>query len=154
MRRKEQEITDKDIIDKILNESEICRIAMVDGTEPYIVPLNYGYSNNVIYLHSAPAGRKMEIIGANNRVCFEIEYGLEIIKKDEPCQWSAKYRSVIGYGNIEIVTDTENKKKGLDIIMQKYGYQVPGNYNEGSLSRMVLLQLKIEKLTGKQSGDW
>jgi nitroimidazol reductase NimA-like FMN-containing flavoprotein (pyridoxamine 5'-phosphate oxidase superfamily) len=154
MRRKEKEILDKSIINKILTESEICRIAMLDGTEPYMVPLNYGYADNVIYMHSAPEGRKIELLKANNWVCFEMEYAQEIIKQDEPCGWTTKYLSIIGYGNIEIITDLESKKKGLDIIMQKYGYSGQSKYNEGSLSRMVLLQLKVEKVTGKQSGDW
>jgi nitroimidazol reductase NimA-like FMN-containing flavoprotein (pyridoxamine 5'-phosphate oxidase superfamily) len=154
MRRKEKIITDQSIIDKILQESEICRIAMVDGSDPYIVPLNYGYADNVIYMHSAPEGRKINLLSDNNRVCFEIEDKSEIIRKDEPCKWTAKYRSLIGYGRIEIVSDVESKKKGLDIIMRKYGYDGHGEYNEGSVSRMVLLKLKIETITGKQSGDW
>ena len=135
-------------------ESEICRIAMIDGSEPYIVPLNYGYANNMIYIHSAIEGRKIEVLKVNNRVCFEIEYATGIIKKDEACKWSAKYRSIIGYGKVEIVTDTDSKKKGLDIIMKKYGYQGVPEYNEGSLGRMLLLQLKIDKITAKQAGDW
>jgi nitroimidazol reductase NimA-like FMN-containing flavoprotein (pyridoxamine 5'-phosphate oxidase superfamily) len=154
MRRKEKQIVDKGIIEKILLESEICRIAMLDGSEPYLVPLNYGYANNIIYIHSATEGRKIDILKVNKRVCFEIEYHAEIIKKDEPCKWSTKYQSVIGYGNIEIITDTEAKKRGMDIIMNKYGYQGDIEYNEGSIGRMNLLQLKIDKITAKQSGDW
>ena len=154
MRRKEKEITDKSLIERILKESDLCRIAMVDGSEPYIVPLNYGYTDGVIYAHSAPAGRKIEILKANSRVCFEIEHTDEVVRKDEACKWTERYRSVIGYANVEIVTDTERKKKGLDVIMQKYGFQGEAIYNEGSLSRMVLLEMKIERVTGKQSGDW
>jgi nitroimidazol reductase NimA-like FMN-containing flavoprotein (pyridoxamine 5'-phosphate oxidase superfamily) len=154
MRRQEKEILDKDIIERILKESDICRIAMIDGSEPYIVPLNYGYVDGVIYIHSAPEGRKISILSANNRVCFEIEYAQKVVKKKEPCNWTTKYRSVIGYGNIEIVSDTENKKKGLNIIMRKYGYKGKSDYNEGLLNWVILLKLKIEKVTGKQSGDW
>jgi len=154
MRRKEKEITDKSLIEKILKESDLCRIAMVDGSEPYIVPLNYGYADGIIYAHSASAGRKIEILKANDRVCFEIEHAAEVVKKDEACKWTEKYRSIIGYAKVEIVTDKERKKKGLDVIMQKYGFQGVAVYNEGSLSRMVLLEMKIERVTGKQSGDW
>jgi hypothetical protein len=46
MRRKQQEITDKGIIEEILSKSEVCRIAMMDGDKPYMVPLNYGYKDN------------------------------------------------------------------------------------------------------------
>lgn len=154
MRRKEKEITDDALIEKILRESDICRIAMADELGPYIVPLNYGYDDGVIYAHSAPAGRKIEILKTKSRVCFEVEHSAEVVRKDEPCQWTEKYRSLIVYANVEIITDAERKRKGMDIIMQKYGFQGKAAYNEGSLSRMVILEMKIETITGKQSGDW
>jgi uncharacterized protein len=154
MRRKEKKIMDISLIEEILTKAEICRIAMVDGDEPYIVPLNFGYDDGFIYAHSAPTGRKIDILKTNNRVCFQVDYSSEVIKKDEPCKWTEKYRSVIGYGRVEIITDTEYKKEGLDIIMQKYGFQGVAKYDEKSLSRMVLLKLDIEDVVGKQSGDW
>ena len=154
MRRQEKEILDKDIIESILVESDICRIAMVDGSEPYIVPLNYGYADGVIYMHSAPEGRKIGILTTNNRVCFEIEGFQKVVKKKEPCNWTTKYRSLIGYGTVEIVTDIEDKKKGLDIIMYKYGHRGKSEYMENLLCRVALLKLTVEKVTGKQSGDW
>ena len=154
MRRTEKEIVDKDVIEEILAKSEICRIAMTDGDEAYIVPLNYGYSENVIYMHSAPEGRKMKILKSNNKVCFEIEYSSEIKRNKVPCKWTTKYRSLIGYGRVEIITDLENKKRGLDIIMSKYGETSRLGYDEILLDRLVVLSLKIDKITGKQSGIW
>lgn len=37
MRRKDKEITDKQLIEKILNEAEVIRVALVDNGEPYLV---------------------------------------------------------------------------------------------------------------------
>jgi uncharacterized protein len=121
MRRKQHEITDKKIIEEILSKSEVCRIAIMDGDRPYIVPVNYGYYENAIYIHLAPLGKKIELLKINNKVCFEIEYVAEIFKSELPCDWGTKYRSVIGYGSIDFVTDFEQKKEGLDILMAQYG---------------------------------
>jgi len=154
MRRKDKEITDKNIIREIMAHSAICRIGITNGEIPYIVPLNYGYSGNALYFHSAPAGKKIELLKINNRVCFEIEYSHEIIRHELACNWTSKYRSVIGYGTIEIITDPEKKKRGLDIIMAHYGRSDKLIYNEASIERMVILKLKIDEISGKQSGDW
>lgn len=154
MRRKEKEIIDKKIIEQILSNSEICRIAMIDGDKPYIVPLNYGYFDNAIYFHSAPLGKKIDILKHNNKVCFEIEFYNETIKKESPCDWSTKYRSVIGYGTVEIITDFEEKKKGLDIIMAHYRKPVNNVYKDKQVDFIVILKLIIEQITGKQSGNW
>ncbi len=153
MRRKDKEITDKNIIEEILTKSKICRIALTDGEMPYIVPLNFGFSDNCLYFHSASSGRKIDLIQKGGKVCFEIEQESEIIRREVACDWTARYRSVIGYGTIEILTSREDKIHGLDIIMKHYG-KTDNAYLEGNVSRMVILKLTIEEISGKQSGDW
>jgi len=153
MRRSDKEITDKRIIETILSKSEICRIGIADTDIPYIVPLNYGYSDGTIYFHSASRGRKIDLLKRNNKVFFEIEYASEIIKGDVPCGWSTKYRSVMGSGIIEIIDDPVEIRKGLDIIISHYGSK-NNLYDQANLKRVVILKLKIEKLTAKQSGEW
>jgi nitroimidazol reductase NimA-like FMN-containing flavoprotein (pyridoxamine 5'-phosphate oxidase superfamily) len=154
MRRHDKEIKDEKIILDILQNSELCRLGLVENNEAYIVPLNFGYKDGIIYMHSAPHGRKMEVLKRNNQVAFEIEYGSSIITGDNACKYSARYRSVMGKGTVSIVTGIEAKKGGLDIIMDKYGFQGNKMYDEASLSRMIVLELKIESITGKQSGVW
>jgi uncharacterized protein len=154
MRRKDKEITDKKIIEEIINKSQICRIAIHDHEYPYIVPFNYGYHDNTLYFHTAPAGKKIELIKKNNKVCFEIEYSSEVIKHDRACKWSAKYRSVIGFGELKIISDFEEKKRGLDIIMAHYGISEANSYDEKNIHGLVILKLDIKEISGKQSGDW
>lgn len=154
MRRLDKEITEVKVIDEILLRSDICRLGLVENNEAYIVPVNYAYKDGEIFIHSAHSGRKIEILKQNQRVSFEIEFHHEIIKSDLPCGWTAKYRSVMGTGTITIDNDPEVKKKGLDLIMLKYGADMELNYEESSLARMTILLLKIESITGKQSGNW
>jgi uncharacterized protein len=154
MRRKDKEITDRNLIEQLLSRSEICRIAMIDGNTPYLVPLNYGYADNALYFHTALAGRKIEILKQNNRVCFEIENYNEIIRDEIPCEWTAKYRSLIGYGTIEFITGHEEKKRGLNVIMSHYGRKGTITYNDSHIENIIILKLNIEEISGKQSGDW
>jgi len=134
--------------------SDICRLGLVENNEAYIVPVNYAYYNGNIYIHSAHAGRKMDVLHQNSKVSFEIELCHEIIKSDIPCRWTAKYRSVMGKGTITIDNDISSKKKGLDLILCKYGAVMELNYDESSFSHMTMLILKIESIAGKQSGNW
>jgi hypothetical protein len=154
MRRKNQEITDNKIIEEILSKSEICRLGFIDNGLPYIIPFNYGYSDKSIYIHSAPDGKKIDLLKQNPRVCFEIELISQITKHNEPCHWSTKYKSVIGYGSVEIIRDYEQKIKGLDIIMSHYDTKEPKKYNKNQVNKIVILKLNIEKITGKQSNNW
>jgi nitroimidazol reductase NimA-like FMN-containing flavoprotein (pyridoxamine 5'-phosphate oxidase superfamily) len=154
MRRLDKQITDPELLNTILEKSAICRLGLVENAEAYIVPVNYAYSDGVIYIHSAHEGRKMSIIRTNSRVSFEMELMHEIVESQIPCGWTAKYRSVMGKGTITIDDNPASKKQGLDLIMRKYGATMELNYDEKALSRMTILKLEIETITGKQSGDW
>ena len=153
MRLKKNEITDKSIIDKILSQSSICRLAMNDGDYPYIVPLNYGYSDNCLYFHCASVGKKIDLLKRNNKVSFEIEYFSSLVKNEISCEWSNKYRSVIGNGTIEILTDLDEKLDALQILMAQYG-RIENDFDEKLVKRVTVLKLSIKSLTGKQSDDW
>ncbi len=71
MRKKNQEIADPKIIEEILKESEICRLAMMDGDKPYILPFNYGYKDNCIYIHCAKEGKKIDLLRKNGEVNYK-----------------------------------------------------------------------------------
>ena len=154
MRKANQEIKDPEIIEEILKGSEICRIAMVDEDVPYLLPFNYGYSDHTIYIHAAPAGKKIELLKKNNKVCFEIEHTARIIPQETACRWATLYRSVVGYGEVEIVEDFEGTRQGLEIIMAHYGAPDPIFLDPKEIKHAVILKLKIISLTGKQSGNW
>ncbi len=155
MRRAKQEIIAKEALEEILSNSIVCRIAMVDENNiPYIVPYNYGYKDNYIYIHSAHVGKKIDILKNNNNVCFEIEQKADIISADIPCAWSAYYRSVIGYGKIELIEEFEEKKKALEIIMHHYGAKGDMAFEEIHINTITIQKLKIDKITGKQSRNW
>ncbi len=153
MRRKDKLIEDKAIIQEILTTALICRIALFDTEYPYILPMNYGYYNNTLYFHGATEGRKVDLIKQNNKVGFEIEHSHEIIKADISCDWTTQYRSIIGVGTIDIITDFEEKKKGLDIIMQQHGKK-ENSYKDKVVKRVSVFKLNIVSLSAKQSGEY
>ena len=150
MRRKEKEITDIKEIEEIIKKADCCRIGLVDNDEPYIVPVNFGYERNALYFHGALEGRKVELIRKNNRVCFEIDTDIEVVKSESPCDWTMKYRSVIGVGRAHILEDDEEKLHGLRLIRR--------HYTEGDLSipkskldSVLVVRIDITSLTGKKS---
>ncbi len=154
MRKARQEIKDPTILEEILAGAILCRVAMMDGDLPYIIPFNYGYTEGVLYIHSAPEGKKIKLLRKDSRVCFEVEDSMEITKGDQACNWSTRYRSVVGYGTVEILSDDESKQQGLEVIMAQHGAPDLIEFNQKNLDRMVILKLTITSMTGKQSSNW
>jgi ribosomal-protein-alanine N-acetyltransferase len=154
MRKVNQEISDRAIIEEILQSSKICRIGISDNGFPYVLPFNYGYSDNQIYIHCALTGKKIDLLRENPNVCFEIEQTAEIVKNDKACKWATTYRSIVGYGKIEILDDFAQKRKGLDIIMAHNGAPELIEFEPKQIDSVLILKIVIASMTGKQSSNW
>ncbi|MBM4241899.1 MAG: pyridoxamine 5'-phosphate oxidase family protein [Euryarchaeota archaeon] len=93
----------------IIKNATICRIALSVNKMPYIVPMNFGYKDNRLYLHSASEGKKIDIIRENNNICFEMDIKHDLVKSESPCHYGMKYCSVIGFGKAYLVDDLDEK---------------------------------------------
>ena len=150
MRRTDKEIADRAQIESIIQRSMVCRLAMADNNQPYIVPLCFGYKDQTLYFHSAGQGKKLDILKKNNRVCFEFDIDYELIKEDKACDWGMKYKSVVGFGRASFIKDFESKCKALDVIMQQYS-GASFVYPETKVKNIVVIKVEIENMTGKYS---
>jgi nitroimidazol reductase NimA-like FMN-containing flavoprotein (pyridoxamine 5'-phosphate oxidase superfamily) len=150
MHRSEKQITDIAELKSILSKGTVCFLSMVDDGMPYVVPLNYGYDGKDLYFHSAPEGRKIDMLGKNPDVCFCVVGRCELVPGEKACSWSTRYSSVIGTGRARILTDQEEKEKGLAILMRQYSdkeYDFTGMKLEG----VSVIKVEIEEISGKQS---
>ena len=152
MRRGEKEITDTAELEEILKGGTVCRIAMIDGQVPYLVPMNYGYTDGSIYMHCAREGRKVDILRAKNQVCFEIEKDVELVYSDRACSLTTHFKSIIGYGRITEIEDPSDKRRGLMILMNQYSDKPDWEFPDEALAKILVLRLDIESMTGKRSG--
>ena len=152
MRRQDKEITDIKAIENIIERSLVCRLALSDNGQPYIVPLSFGYQDKTLYFHVAREGRKLDILRNNNNVCFEFDIDQKIVGGKKACNWSMKYRSVIGFGKAKVLDDFELKKTALDCIMKHYADEGPFEFPVESLQRTVIIKVDIEQMSGKVSG--
>lgn len=122
MRRTDREVTDAAQIREIIHACRCCRVGFYDHGEIYIVPLNFGYccenGQYTLYFHSAREGRKIDLLQEKPAVGFEMDTGHALHTADKACGHSAAFQSVIGNGTAQIVTDSDEKIKGLSLLMQ------------------------------------
>jgi nitroimidazol reductase NimA-like FMN-containing flavoprotein (pyridoxamine 5'-phosphate oxidase superfamily) len=123
---------------------------MVDGDNPYVVPLCFGYADRTLFFHSAGEGKKLEILKENNRVCFEFDIGQSLKTNAKACSWGMIYKSVIGFGHAYILKDLEPKRNALDIIMYNYSNQ-SFEYSNAAIEKTTVIKVEIEHMIGKQS---
>ncbi len=151
---KNRKITFEPEIEKIIRKCRFCSLAMVDlEGKPYVLHMNFGFKDKVLYLHAAPEGKKIDILNKNPQVCvaFSTDHLLRWQNIEVACSYSMKYRSVLLYGKVEFVEDLKEKEDALNIIMHQYT-QEDYRYSEPAIRNVCVFKVKAEKLEGRAFG--
>ncbi len=150
MRRSDKAVMELSDIEEILRAGKVCQLALTADPAPYIVTLNYGYREGALYFHSAPEGRKLDMIRTNPNVGFSIALDLGLIEGEQACNWSNRFRSVVGHGRISFLGSPEEKRRGLDAIMAQYS-RGEFSYPDKMLQATSVYKLVIAEMSAKQS---
>ena len=145
------EIKSKEKIIEFLSSESTGRIASIDVDGfPQIIPMNFVFINDVIYMHSHIRGEKLENIKRNNKVGFEVDRSLEFLPSYffDPTDASLAdtlYISVVMKGICQIIENNEEKTLALNALMKKY--QPEGGYEPMNPEMEVLNEVAVIKVT-------
>jgi len=145
------EIRSKEKIKEFLDKEHVGRIASIDKNGyPQIIPMNFVFLGDAIYMHSHTKGEKLENVTRNEKVGFEVDRELEFLPSyfEDPKDASLAdtlYISVVIKGKGEIVKDRNEKTNALNGLMKKY--QPEGKYEPISSEMEVLDEVAVIKIT-------
>ena len=152
------EIKSKEKIIEFLSSQQTGRISSIDENGyPQIIPMNFVFINDIVYMHSHIKGEKLENIKRNQKVGFEVDKSLEFLPSyfSDPTDASLAdtlYISVVIKGNASIISDKEEKTIALNGLMKKYqpegGYE-PIKPEMDVLDEVVVIKIVPESLRGK-----
>ena len=152
------EIKSKEKIIEFLSSQQTGRISSIDENGyPQIIPMNFVFISDVIYMHSHVRGEKLDNIRRNQKVGFEVDKNLEFLPSyfSDPTDASLAdtlYISVVIKGNASIVSDKEEKTTALNGLMKKYqpegGYE-PIKPEMDVLDEVVVIKIVPKSLRGK-----
>lgn len=151
MRRKERKMQEQQSINALIERSRVCRLALADGDQPYVIPMNFGYAEGCLYLHSALEGRKLEILRANNKVCVEFDECLEIIAGESPCDTSCRFNSVLAFGEAEFLSAAADKNAALKLITRRYTDH-DSDFDARQLATVEVIKIALTSMSGKSAG--
>ena len=152
------EIKSKEKIIEFLSSQQTGRISSIDENGyPQIIPMNFVFISDAIYMHSHVRGEKLDNIRRNQKVGFEVDKNLEFLPSyfSDPTDASLAdtlYISVVIKGNASIVSDKEEKTTALNGLMKKYqpegGYE-PIKPEMDVLDEVVVIKIVPKSLRGK-----
>ncbi|MBQ2854945.1 MAG: pyridoxamine 5'-phosphate oxidase family protein [Oscillospiraceae bacterium] len=152
MTKRELQVTDLNEIREILDTAKVLHLGLAVDNEPYVVPLNYGYTMEdgklTLYLHGANQGKKLDMIRANPNVFFELDCGRMPFEGKVPCQYGMVYSSVMGRGTARIVEDVEEKMQAMTILMKTQTGK-DFSFNERLVSIVAVIRIDVSEYTAK-----
>ena len=152
MTKRERQITDENQILRILDAGKVLYLGLAVNDEPYVVPMNYGYTMEngklVLYLHSAVRGRKLDMLQNNPKVFFAMDCDRIPFEGKVPCQYGMSYSSVMGHGIARIVEDVEEKKQAMSILM-KTQTEKDFSFDDRLVSIVSVIRIDVTEYTAK-----
>jgi len=153
-------INSKEKIVEFLNNEETGRIASIDKDGyPQIIPMNFVFVNDVIYMHSHVKGEKLENITRNNKVGFEVDKNIEFLPSyffdpNDASLANTFYISVVMKGECKLVGEKNEMTTALNSLMIKYqpeGKYEPITAQDDVLNHVAVIKIIPEIMTGKYS---
>ena len=151
MRRSELAMADLPEIEAVIRRAEVLHLALTGPDGPYALTVNFGYRDGKFYIHSAPEGRKIDMLKADPRVAFCLHVDYEPVRAESGCKWSARFQSVAGQGRARFLEDMAEKEQGLRAVMASFG---AGDQplEPAVLKRTAVLEITPQNLEGKRKG--
>jgi nitroimidazol reductase NimA-like FMN-containing flavoprotein (pyridoxamine 5'-phosphate oxidase superfamily) len=151
MRRKNQQMSFEECTAVLYRRTAGVLSLMGDNGYPYAVPLSYAYDGTQICFHSATTGHKIDAIKRCGKASFCVIDQDQIV----PEKYTTYFRSVIVFGQVEIVNDAQEKRSLIEKLAIKYAPQDCPNRRTQTIdtewNRLCVLKMSIEHISGKEA---
>jgi len=128
----------------LLRGSRVARLGCCDGSGPYVVPVNYVFDGEAVYVHSLP-GRKVAAMREHPRVCLQVDE----IRGD------FDWRSVIAFGVYEELNDPAERERGLGLLLSLFPRLTPVESlmaDDATPPPLVVFRVRVERVSGVREG--
>jgi hypothetical protein len=160
VRRTERAVEDEGWIKALLHRAAYGVLATVHEGQPFINSNLFVYDEaaHAIYMHTANVGRTRANVERNDRVCFSVSEMGRLLPADTAMEFSVEYAGVTVFGSAAIVTDEDEARHGLQLLLNKYfpHLQSGRDYRPimpEELARTTVYRIQIEQWSGKKKAE-
>ena len=130
----------------LLTAAPVAHIGVISNGEPYVTPISFVVTGNLIALRTVP-GRRLEAIRENPRVCIEAS-------EFDPT--SGEWASAIVWGSAHEIGDTPLRTGVVSMMLEKYRDAIGSPFSRGEIQpfsdQTVVVGVDLEEVTGMSSG--
>ena len=144
---------DRGEMERILNEETVGYVGLCSDGEPYVIPVNYVYTDGTIVFHGSFTGKKNDFIRANPRTCFVVgrQTG-EVRDHAGATSCHIDNDSVICYGTARLVENVEERWAALNVFNRRFHPETDGIARERA-EKCCVVEIRITEMTGRVERD-
>lgn len=137
---------------KVLDAGKVCHVGFTLNDQPYVVPMAYARMGKLLLIHGSVASRLMKNLADGLHCCVTVTHFDGLVYARSSFYSSMNYRSVMVFGTANLVTDPNDKDKGIKALVD---HLMPGRRADlrestpKELNATSLLSLPIETFSVK-----
>lgn len=143
---------DRATVHAILDAGLLCHVGYVIDGQPYVTPTAYWREGEHVYWHGSSASRMLRHLKQRPRVCFTVALMDGLVLARSGFHTSVNYRSVMAFGEAEVIEDADAKRAALEAMMERI---VPGRWptlkppTVQELKATTVVSLALEEVVAK-----
>ena len=143
---------DREAVHAILDAGLLCHVGYVIDGQPYVTPTAYWREGEHVYWHGSSASRMLRHLKGRPRVCFTVALMDGLVLARSGFHSSVNYRSVMAFGEAEVIEDPARKLAALEAMMERL---VPGRWptlkppTVQELKATTVVSLALEEVVAK-----
>jgi nitroimidazol reductase NimA-like FMN-containing flavoprotein (pyridoxamine 5'-phosphate oxidase superfamily) len=122
----EKAVTDRATLNAVLDAGLVAHVGMVDGEQPFVVPVAYARDGDRVLIHGSTASRLFRSLAAGAPACLSVTLLDALVVARSAFESSMHYRSVMALGRFTELTGEEHFT-GLRLITE---HLLPGRWDE------------------------
>jgi len=152
IRYEKRSMDDRGEMLEIVAGQKFMTLAMCRDREPYLVSVNYAFDQaaGCFYFHCAKQGKKIDYLEANPVVWGQVLEDRGYL----PGQCDHDYRTVHFKGEAEFVQDPEEKKRALEMMIEKLESDPApvkeAHITESCLAKVCIVKIRVLGMSGKR----
>ncbi|MDG2497316.1 MAG: pyridoxamine 5'-phosphate oxidase family protein [Aquiluna sp.] len=135
----------------ILDDNLVAHVGVVIDSAPLVIPMAYGRSDNVIYLHGSSGSRLMRHLANEPEVCVSITELNALKVARSTFNSGMHYRAVMIFGKAKLVP-SEERQLALDVVSNAL---IPGRVQEArpttnkEVAATLIMSLSLDEASVK-----
>ncbi|HWX50961.1 MAG TPA: pyridoxamine 5'-phosphate oxidase family protein [Roseomonas sp.] len=119
-RRHDRGFYDHETVHRLLDSAALCHVAYVVDGQPYCTPTLFWREGTRLYWHGSSASRMLRNLSEGQPACLTVTQLDSLVLARCGFNHSADYRSVMAFGQARLVTDLEEKRRALVMMVDRF----------------------------------